>query len=263
MVGNPMDNACKWARSQVMIRALKTDENLLITVEDDGPGIPKARRRLDESRSGHEPERVRQAEGSYPGMAKAIEIIQREHRNVSAVLHCLDSVLRDIATRGTKPDFQLLDEIFRYLSSFLFRFHHPKEDLHLFSALRLHCPEAVEVLDELEEEHRHGDELIENCRNALHDYRRGSAAAFSALREATEAYLDLEATHILKEEREIIPLAERTLVADDWTEIDTAFTDHNDPLFGNDCSAQFQRLLTNIAQLAPLPHGREIADSWP
>lgn len=195
-------------------------------------------------------------------MTKAIEIIQREHRNVSAVLHCLDCVLRDIATRGTEPDFRLLDEIFRYLSSFLFRFHHPKEDFHLFSALRLRCPQASQLLDELEEEHRRGDELIENCRNALHVYQRRGAAAFAALRAATEAYLDLEATHILKEEREIIPFALRTLTADDWVEIDTAFRDHSDPLFGKDRSGQFQQLLATIAKLAPLPHGAEIADSW-
>ncbi len=56
MLGNLMDNACKWARSQVLIHAECVDDRLLIVVEDDGPGIPKQRhvevlergRRLDE-----------------------------------------------------------------------------------------------------------------------------------------------------------------------------------------------------------------------
>lgn len=194
-------------------------------------------------------------------MTKATAILQCEHRSVSAVLHCLESVLREVAVRGTSPDFQLLEEIIRYLTSFLFRFHHPKEDLYLFSALRLRCPEAANVLDELEDEHRQGDELIESCRKTLHAYRIGGAPGFAAFRAACEAYQDLEATHILKEEREIIPLAKQTLTADDWAEINSAFTDHNDPLFGKDHSAQFQKLLAAIAQLAPLPHGAEIADS--
>jgi branched-chain amino acid transport system ATP-binding protein len=157
---------------------------------------------------------------------------------------------------------QLLDEILRYLSSFLFRFHHPKEDLHLFSALRLRHPKAAEVLNELEEEHRRGDELLENCRKALYAYQRQGATAFAALRAAADAYQNLETTHILKEEREIIPLAEKALTTDDWAEINTAFADHSDPLFGKERSTQFQRLLKTIAQLAPLPHGAEIADSW-
>ena len=53
MVGNLMDNACKWAKSRVLVTALPG----LISVEDDGPGLSAdqaeaaARRgmRLDES----------------------------------------------------------------------------------------------------------------------------------------------------------------------------------------------------------------------
>lgn len=40
MVGNLMDNACKWARSQVLVHARTRDGWLTVTVEDDGPGVP-------------------------------------------------------------------------------------------------------------------------------------------------------------------------------------------------------------------------------
>jgi len=57
MLGNLLDNACKWARSTVMIRGEHVGESIRIFVEDDGPGIPleqreevfKPGRRLDES----------------------------------------------------------------------------------------------------------------------------------------------------------------------------------------------------------------------
>ncbi len=67
MVGNLMDNACKWAKSKVIVRAIALPRNsddsrnwLLISVEDDGPGIPpeqraealKRGRRLDETKPG-------------------------------------------------------------------------------------------------------------------------------------------------------------------------------------------------------------------
>ncbi|MCB1873935.1 MAG: sensor histidine kinase [Gammaproteobacteria bacterium] len=60
MLGNLLDNACKWARSRVRVRAELRDERLLIVVEDDGPGIPEQQRsevlkrglRLDEMVSG-------------------------------------------------------------------------------------------------------------------------------------------------------------------------------------------------------------------
>ncbi|MBM3534575.1 MAG: sensor histidine kinase [Alphaproteobacteria bacterium] len=63
MVGNLMDNACKWAGSRVRVTAKSDGGRLLLVVEDDGPGMPEAfhgeafqrGRRLDESvpGSGH------------------------------------------------------------------------------------------------------------------------------------------------------------------------------------------------------------------
>jgi signal transduction histidine kinase len=40
MIGNLADNAAKWARSRVTITAARDGDNISITVEDDGPGIP-------------------------------------------------------------------------------------------------------------------------------------------------------------------------------------------------------------------------------
>lgn len=56
MLGNLIDNACKWASSSVNINAECANERLVIVVEDDGAGIPelqrqeviKRGRRLDE-----------------------------------------------------------------------------------------------------------------------------------------------------------------------------------------------------------------------
>lgn len=63
MIGNLMDNACKWARSRVAITAAPDPADrryLVIRVDDDGPGLPpqarekvvKRGRRLDEGKPG-------------------------------------------------------------------------------------------------------------------------------------------------------------------------------------------------------------------
>lgn len=44
MLGNLLDNACKWARSSVQITAGHADGQLRITIEDDGPGLSEAER---------------------------------------------------------------------------------------------------------------------------------------------------------------------------------------------------------------------------
>jgi signal transduction histidine kinase len=57
LVGNLIDNACKWAASEVIVTAWASARRLHIAVDDDGPGIPADRReralargtRLDEA----------------------------------------------------------------------------------------------------------------------------------------------------------------------------------------------------------------------
>ncbi len=60
MLGNLMDNACKWAKKSVEVYGERIGENVRIIVEDDGPGIPEGQeslaldrgRRLDEATQG-------------------------------------------------------------------------------------------------------------------------------------------------------------------------------------------------------------------
>ena len=61
MIGNVMENAAKWGRRRVVVRAETSAAGRLnVTVEDDGPGLPPERRgdvlqrgaRLDESAPG-------------------------------------------------------------------------------------------------------------------------------------------------------------------------------------------------------------------
>jgi len=67
LLGNLLDNACKWARGQVRCRLTLAGECLEVRVEDDGPGAPAAQAaggggadsitgrgvRLDEAVGGH------------------------------------------------------------------------------------------------------------------------------------------------------------------------------------------------------------------
>jgi signal transduction histidine kinase len=44
MLGNLLDNACKWARSRVAIRSSAADDRVVVTVDDDGPGLAPSMR---------------------------------------------------------------------------------------------------------------------------------------------------------------------------------------------------------------------------
>ncbi|MET0743580.1 MAG: HAMP domain-containing sensor histidine kinase [Microvirga sp.] len=40
ILGNLLDNACKWARHAVLVTAAASDRQALVTIDDDGPGLP-------------------------------------------------------------------------------------------------------------------------------------------------------------------------------------------------------------------------------
>lgn len=46
ILGNLLDNACKWARSKVALEVVDHGAMLVLTVEDDGPGLPDALRKV-------------------------------------------------------------------------------------------------------------------------------------------------------------------------------------------------------------------------
>ena len=60
MLGNLMENGCKWSRNQVRVHGRRKDGEISLVIEDDGPGIPEDNRsevldrgrRLDESTPG-------------------------------------------------------------------------------------------------------------------------------------------------------------------------------------------------------------------
>lgn len=61
LLGNLLDNACKWANSRVELSIERSGDGFVLLVDDDGPGIPAAQReqvinrgvRLDEAAEGH------------------------------------------------------------------------------------------------------------------------------------------------------------------------------------------------------------------
>jgi len=44
MLGNLLDNACKWAKSRVSTTSSEEASNIVITIDDDGPGLDPAMR---------------------------------------------------------------------------------------------------------------------------------------------------------------------------------------------------------------------------
>ncbi len=73
MVGNLLDNACKWGRGQVQVRACPDQGRLCLTVSDDGPGLPEALREQVLARGVRADEQV-------PGSGLGLDIVREVAR---------------------------------------------------------------------------------------------------------------------------------------------------------------------------------------
>ena len=186
---------------------------------------------------------------------QAIRIIRDEHRAIAAVLHGMLYLVKQIRENGAKPDFQVFGAMIYYIDAFPERFHHPKEDQHLFRTLRARSAEAAPLLDRLESEHSIGAGKIRALEQALTRYQQGGAIEFPSFATAVESYAEFHWKHMRAEETEVFPLAEKHLTADDWEAIDAAFASHTDPILGTDAGPHFEALFRRIVNLAPAPIG--------
>ena len=188
-------------------------------------------------------------------MTIALSIIREEHRSLSAVTQSLGLLAREARDRGLEPDYELFTLILDYIEGFSNRFHHPKEDEYLFTALRRRCTEANQALEVLELDHARGDEMFRDLRYLLTRCRVGGAAAVDAFAAAVEEYVDSHWRHMRLEEDVVMPLAEQRLTEADWQPIDAAFQANEDPLFGARPREEFRRLFALILNRAPAPVG--------
>jgi signal transduction histidine kinase len=73
MLGNLLDNACKWARSRVVISSSSDDAHLVILVDDDGPGLDPSMRARVLQRGVRADQQVR---GSGLGLAIVSDLVE-------------------------------------------------------------------------------------------------------------------------------------------------------------------------------------------
>jgi branched-chain amino acid transport system ATP-binding protein len=192
-------------------------------------------------------------------MKDAITIMKSEHRSISAVLQGLKELARMAQDARVRPRFEVLRSMLRYIDEYPEKLHHPKEDEHLFARLVARAPETQPLVKELQAEHEEGARLVRELERALVFLEEGWPAGAREFLAAADAYAEFHWKHMRKEERELLPLAQRHLTAGDWKAIDAAFAANADPI-AEVQEHNFEKLFSRIANLAPAPVG--LGEPW-
>lgn len=178
-----------------------------------------------------------------------------EHSSLAAVLHAMSALVREVRDHDKPIDPKVFRAILYYLDVFTEREHHWKEEAVLFPRIRRRTRDADVILDELACEHEVGERAIRDLAQAFVRYEERGAPEFAPFAAAVDQYVKRYREHMRKEEREVMPLAQRVLSIQDWTEIEAAFASHRDPLAGASPETKHDQLFSRIVMLVPAPLG--------
>ena len=185
----------------------------------------------------------------------SLKIIRAEHTALAAMLRSILLLLARHRRSGTLPDFGALRAMLFYVDEFPEQRHHRKETELLFPKLRARSPLARELLDRLDADHAHGERRIRDLEHSLLGFEMMGEPRRQAFEEAAQRYVDFYLEHMGLEEQQILPLAEKTLTADDWAVLDEAFEANRDPLTGHAPTTDYDALFTRIVNAVPAPIG--------
>ncbi len=187
---------------------------------------------------------------------EAWQYLEDEHQSLAAIVHAVHFLLDEIAAGRIEPDFRLLRAMVYYLTEYPERRHHPNEDHYLFARLKERTHEADAIIARLEREHAAAEQRIAELESALHAFASREPGGFERFRSTFERYAQFYRQHMLTEEREILPLAQRHLREEDWAWIAEGWRRSGlDPMRGTTERDDWMRIFERLVRHAPPPLG--------
>ena len=156
-------------------------------------------------------------------MKAPIEVLKAEHRVIEKALCALDG-LCDCIERGGDVPAAALDELASFISTFADRFHHAKEEAHLFPALERHgLPAQGGPIAVMLHEHESGRRMAASLRLASEDYAKGDRKAADSFARTGRSFSEHLRSHIHKEDNILFMIADSVLDAGAMTSVTAGF----------------------------------------
>jgi hemerythrin-like domain-containing protein len=171
--------------------------------------------------------------------------LRDDHRNMSVVLDVLADAARE-AAEGIDPDFELVDEIMRYMTVYPDAVHHPKEDI-VYRQLRRERPDLAEGLDDVPADHLAIAELGSALRDDIEAIIAGGVVVRrEKLVEDMSGYVERLRRHMNWEEGDLFKRIDSMLDSDD-RDVDVSQYEHiKDPVFELEIESGFRRLMSSL-----------------
>ena len=181
-------------------------------------------------------------------LADLLNDLRDDHRNMAAMLDLLSRQVVHIRD-GERPDYELIHDIMRYMTTYSDAVHHPKEDV-LYSTMRAQKPESAKGLERVGPEHREIAKLGEALREDVEAVAYGAPVTREKLVEDTNRYVQTLRKHMAWEEEDLFRRAKDLVTDEEEMFVDVSNFDTLDPVFGPERQHSYENLLQNIKNLS-------------
>lgn len=152
------------------------------------------------------------------------EILRNEHVHIKKVLAGIRKQCIGIVN-GNKVDFELFEKIIDFVRNFADKYHHKKEEDHLFNVMAEELSKDIGAgpIEGMLTEHAFGREYMYELEQALKKHRDGDMDARVDIIANAMGYANMLTKHIEKEDNAIFSLAERRLSPDTLSKLNKDF----------------------------------------
>ena len=181
---------------------------------------------------------------------ESLRIIREEHVSLGVMLRSLAALVERGPGEPPADYFTALRAIFFCIDEFHEAQHHPKESEWLFPKVAGASQDAADAVTLLDQDHAKSEASARHLQHLLLAWEMIGSTRRAAFESACRAYTAHLIEHMALEERLILPLAERSLGADDWQRLDDAFARCGDASVSNYLGdPDYASLLARIRQL--------------
>jgi len=151
------------------------------------------------------------------------QILRNEHELILKVLGSFETMLNRVEA-GTPPDRDFFSKAVDFLQGFADRYHHEKEERHLFPAMaQAGLPEEGGPVGVMLDEHDQGRAHIKGMVTAIGEIADRPDQGTAGILEHGRAYVELLKGHIRKENEILFPMADRVIGPEKMQDLTRAF----------------------------------------
>jgi hemerythrin-like domain-containing protein len=175
--------------------------------------------------------------------------LKYEHEIVKHALKILGN-LGDKVEAGDKPNTEHLTKILEFITEFVDKCHHGKEEDLLFPVMeRARGAQVKPMISQMLLEHQQGRAFVKNMKQALADYQAGQTQAMARFIENARGYIGLLTSHIMKEDTILYGVADQSLTPKQQADLMEGFEKTELERTGPGKHAEYHQLIHQLAEI--------------